>query len=487
MPFGVTRITQTGEIKKEAGTVEDPEGFIMVSLGVGGSRFARRMLITFGLVAIVAALGPVGMARAAAPGDGPARPQVVCAIDASRSLSNRDVIQIKQNIRALITALPGGTPVGVIAFNDAPVWLAPAGSTKNEAMEALSKLKLGGHYTLLNDALFTAARTMTSGGVIVLVTDGFDENSATTVDDVARICTTNDVHIISTASGHRVNTKSLRRLALVTGGAWEGRLNTAALPNIETAIKAAIDTVTHNRARLRRSPAPAPTPASAGTAARHGRKAVETAQPAEFPWWIVWVLILALAVAILVILLRRARTPPKRICDVCGAELQPWEETCPYCQIRELEETMKTQKVAGPSSPEVEEPPTDASILDPAIFTKKPLPEGLEQTMVLTERPVLVLKHRARPARTYTLPPDQVFAVGRAPKVNSLQIDDPTVSAQHFKIVPKDGEFYIVDLETTNGTAVNDERIRVRKLRSGDVIRAGAVELIFKMTLNRLG
>ncbi len=450
-------------------------------IGVLRFRFISRMRTGWALLVLAAVLIPAAVA--ASPNAG--KPQVVCAIDTSRSLSNHDLAQIKEDIGTLIASFRAGTPVGVIAFNDSPVWLAPAGSTPAEASEALSKLKLGGHYTLLNDALFMAARAMKGGGVIVLVTDGFDENSATTVDDVARMCTANDVHIISTGSGRRINSKSLRRLALVTGGAWEGRLTQDNLSRIESAVTAAMHSVLQHGAQ--RQPAPAPTPAAVATPVTHGHAAAAEKQPAAFPWWIVWVLILVLLVAVFVILLRREKTPPKRYCEVCGAELQPWEDTCPYCQIRELEEAMKTQKVAGPSSPEVEESLSDESILDPAIFTKKPLPEGLEQTMVLTERPVLVLKERGRPARTYTLPSDQVFAVGRAPKVNSLQINDPTVSAQHFKIVPKDGEFYVVDLETTNGTAVNDERIRVRKLHSGDVIRAGAVELIFKMTLNRHG
>ena len=76
--------------------------------------------------------------------------------------------------------------------------------------------------------------------------------------------------------------------------------------------------------------------------------------------------------------------------------------------------------------------------------------------------------------------------VGRAPDVNTLQIDDPTVSAQHFKVVPKEGEYYVVDLDTTNGTMVNHERVKVRKLRPGDIIRVGAIEFEFTTKVRRV-
>ena len=120
------------------------------------------------------------------------------------------------------------------------------------------------------------------------------------------------------------------------------------------------------------------------------------------------------------------------------------------------------------------------------VFRKSPLPEGLANTLVLDEEPVLIARQRGKSARTYHLPKDRAFAVGRAPGVNSLQIDDPTVSGQHFRLVPKDGEFYLVDLDTTNGTMVNHERVKVRKLASGDVIQAGAVQLEFALQLRRL-
>jgi DNA-binding NtrC family response regulator len=53
------------------------------------------------------------------------------------------------------------------------------------------------------------------------------------------------------------------------------------------------------------------------------------------------------------------------------------------------------------------------------------------------------------------------------------------VSRQHFKIVRDGHEYRIVDLESTNGTFVDDARVRDAFLRPGSVIRAGDVHLRF--------
>jgi len=417
----------------------------------------------------------VTLGMAAPLGATPAAVPVVIAVDTSRSLQRSDLAAAEESVVAILRGLPADARVGVLSFNDRPSWVVKAGASPEQALDALGGLALGGRFTVLNDTLFTAAKSLRDGGVILLLTDGRDESSATTVDDVARICTANHVRIVAAATGRNINELALRRLALVTGGTWQGRLTRRNVDGIVTAVGRARAAVKGDLADL--TPAPAPTPGALSEA--ESPAAAEVPSRNIIPSWVPWLFGLAVLLLVAIFFLVRRSRPQLRLCEQCGAELHAWEETCAHCQIAELENAMKTQRVAAPAEP-------DASTLDPNVFTKKPLPEGLDQTLVLDERPVLVVKQRGRTARTFTLPSDQVFAVGRAPKVNSLQLTDPTVSAQHFKIVPKDGECYVVDLDTTNGTAVNDERIRVRKLRSGDVIRAGAVEFTFKMTFSRM-
>jgi pSer/pThr/pTyr-binding forkhead associated (FHA) protein len=68
--------------------------------------------------------------------------------------------------------------------------------------------------------------------------------------------------------------------------------------------------------------------------------------------------------------------------------------------------------------------------------------------------------------------------VGRLPD-NTLVIDNPAVSSHH-ACVFRDGDRYVVeDLDSTNGTFVNEERITRHVLRDGDVLLIGKHKLMF--------
>lgn len=69
--------------------------------------------------------------------------------------------------------------------------------------------------------------------------------------------------------------------------------------------------------------------------------------------------------------------------------------------------------------------------------------------------------------------------VGRA-KDNDVQLNDPTVSAHHAKIVTVMHNSYIEDLDSKNGVFINGERVVVQALESDDVISIGQHELFFQ-------
>ena len=68
--------------------------------------------------------------------------------------------------------------------------------------------------------------------------------------------------------------------------------------------------------------------------------------------------------------------------------------------------------------------------------------------------------------------------IGRLPD-NTLVIDNPAVSSHH-ACVFRDGDHYVVeDLESTNGTFVNEQRVTRHVLRNGDVLLVGKHKLVF--------
>jgi pSer/pThr/pTyr-binding forkhead associated (FHA) protein len=68
---------------------------------------------------------------------------------------------------------------------------------------------------------------------------------------------------------------------------------------------------------------------------------------------------------------------------------------------------------------------------------------------------------------THELVPDIVM-IGRAP-LNHIIIDDPTVSAQHAKLLRAADSYWLTDLHSTNGTQVNSVSITDAELKNGDV------------------
>lgn len=71
-----------------------------------------------------------------------------------------------------------------------------------------------------------------------------------------------------------------------------------------------------------------------------------------------------------------------------------------------------------------------------------------------------------------------VFTIGRN-KNNSYQLDIPIVSGSHLQVDYEDGKYYVTDLNSTNGTYINGEKITKAEIRHGDVIIVGDINLTF--------
>lgn len=83
--------------------------------------------------------------------------------------------------------------------------------------------------------------------------------------------------------------------------------------------------------------------------------------------------------------------------------------------------------------------------------------------------------------KTFQLPAHEPQLVGRSSE--ALPLRDATVSRRHAELTPDDGEWWIRDINSQNGTYVNGVRISERtRLRVGDQIRTGATLFVFGRT-----
>jgi hypothetical protein len=71
------------------------------------------------------------------------------------------------------------------------------------------------------------------------------------------------------------------------------------------------------------------------------------------------------------------------------------------------------------------------------------------------------------------------FIIGRGKQTSDLTIKDPNVSRQHAMIEFLNGQYYIVDMGSTNGVEYNGQRIQRKVIGEGDIFRVCDHELRF--------
>jgi hypothetical protein len=71
------------------------------------------------------------------------------------------------------------------------------------------------------------------------------------------------------------------------------------------------------------------------------------------------------------------------------------------------------------------------------------------------------------------------FIIGRGKQSSDLTIKDPNVSRQHAMIEFLNGQYYIVDMGSTNGVEFNGQRVQRKVINEGDVFKVCDHELRF--------
>jgi pSer/pThr/pTyr-binding forkhead associated (FHA) protein len=80
-------------------------------------------------------------------------------------------------------------------------------------------------------------------------------------------------------------------------------------------------------------------------------------------------------------------------------------------------------------------------------------------------------------AFTFRILPGAVKTIGRAPRADFI-VDAALVSRVHCRLSAGAAELEVVDLESTNGTFVNGERIARALLKNGDKLGVGKLEFV---------
>lgn len=71
------------------------------------------------------------------------------------------------------------------------------------------------------------------------------------------------------------------------------------------------------------------------------------------------------------------------------------------------------------------------------------------------------------------------LVIGRRPSCD-IRLENLAISGEHADVIVRDGEFYLEDKQSTNGTRVNGEVVTRHKLVDGDIIGLGRHQLEFR-------
>ncbi|HTQ52168.1 MAG TPA: FHA domain-containing protein [Candidatus Acidoferrales bacterium] len=87
----------------------------------------------------------------------------------------------------------------------------------------------------------------------------------------------------------------------------------------------------------------------------------------------------------------------------------------------------------------------------------------------------LVILSQSMNGRVHELKADKT-TIGRV-EDNTFQIAEPSVSSHHCEVLLRGNEVVIKDLNSTNGTFINDEKVTESVLKPGQTLRLGQIEL----------
>jgi FHA domain/von Willebrand factor type A domain len=415
-------------------------------------------------------------------------------IDTSKSIPLTEFARTKQTVQEFKQQAGPNDTINIYAFGN---------NLRKLDDEQLANLEPTDSYTYLYDAIYDSARELdkipADRKALVLITDGIDTSSATTIEDAMSFSNSHGIAIHPIGTG-KMDHKSLQRMSKLTGGSVLDLNSTQLTQDIQ-------DTIANQKiiAAAPIMPAPSPTPAPVvPKEPTVTEKPTESQQPQPEPepirpsglmaryGYLLWIVGAGIiAVPVVLWLVTRALKKETRPCPGCGKPLEEFQTFCQECAA--VPKTIvapassiplrpdSTQEIKRHLAPEPFDPPS----LPPEVLIKQSdADEVLSKTFVLMDKPLLVVKKGKNIGQAFTLNRSVPISIGRS-RVCEIKLEDTTVSGQHCRIIPENGKHFLYDLRSTNGTFVNEKKVRKVELKEGDVIKVGETHFLYKVEQHR--
>jgi len=391
---------------------------------------------------------------------------LVFSIDTSKSVSRSLLNKFKESAKDILNRSDPGDRIALYRFNDEVVMLNNFASTRSEIARNIDLIKTTGAKTLLYNAVYDAVDFLGSESgerkSIIVFTDGRDEGSSVTADDIIRFARESSVPVNFICPVASSSSKTLARIAKLTGGAMMTGNDSSKITSMYSTIVGSMK----NRYTLQYRSMLEPDGKQHQIELRLRHDTLRDRDSFSFtvPRSLAFVhlpplsiVICALAIVLLIVLvlltsllfLRVRRRPsiadpPSRRHDSQGSGYSI-----------NLDDSLETS---------ADSPPSVLSSKDPDYFYSNAW---------------LVQKDGPETGKKFPIFWDQV-TIGRDEQ-NTIVVKDQAVSPGHARIKKVDKGYIMMDLASDNGTFLNGKKLlRPKPLYDWDEIKIGRTLFIFR-------
>lgn len=390
----------------------------------------------------------------------------IFSLDSSRSISQKHLEEIKNAAREIIGKSDTHDEFAIYRFNDEVSLLNSFTGNRGELAKSIESVSPHGTrtqlYTSIYDSIELLAKAQKLRKAVIVFTDGVDEGSAVTSDDVIKFAREHGVPISFICTRSVGDTRMIMKIAKMTGGkviSGSSTKDIAALYNTIRAVLGSQFQVVY-KSMLKPDNQPHKIEVRLKWDPVRDRDSKEIVLPRlfgkiEMPSLIQILLIVLISVLIIlmaffiVYFIRRGkallRAPAARY-----PELDRIAQD--YSRLIDLDEVNRTRdaRMITENDPEF--------VYSKAWLVQKDGPEVGKKFPIFWEE----------------------VSLGRDEE-NSIVVKDEAVALKHAKIKEMKGAYYLFDLATDNGTFLNGNKLlRPKPLYDWDEIRIGRTQLIFR-------
>jgi von Willebrand factor type A domain/FHA domain len=147
---------------------------------------------------------------------------LIVSIDSSKSISSKSLGDIKQSAKNLVESALDTFKIGVCNFDDEVYFIQDSSSKREDLFKTIDAIVRHGSKTLLYNAIYDGIEKLAveegAGKGIVVFTDGKDEGSGMTIDDVVGLAKEKRIAVSFVTLKKGKDNSSIDRIAKRTGG-----------------------------------------------------------------------------------------------------------------------------------------------------------------------------------------------------------------------------------------------------------------------------